>query len=644
MAVIEFDNVRFTYDGKRNALENVDLLIEQGSFTCILGGNGSGKSTLAKHVNALLVPDEGHVRVLDADTSDTASVFFIRSNAGMVFQNPDDQIVASVIEDDVAFGPENLGVPTAELQERVKSALKQVGLQGFEKKETAALSGGQKQRVAIAGVLAMQPQILVLDEASAMLDPRGRKGLVRVCRELNEAGLTILLITHFMEEAARADRVIVLEEGHVALDGKPAEILTQVERLQGLSLDIPFAARFSYALQQRGMNIPVTIDVDDLVKSLQENASERLSEPATCDGNTPYRQAEAPAPCSGAATAELARFAGSDSPRSRCAFAASQPQIVDSACSRRKPILSFDNVSFTYQPTKKGRQARNVVATEAVPADWGNDPAEYWALKNVSFNLLHGEFFGIAGHTGSGKSTLIQLANGLLQPTEGRVFANGRNLSDKRAAIEARRDVGVVFQYPEHQLFAATVFDDVAFGPRNLGLGADEVEQRVREAMQLVHLDLDKLREKSPFALSGGQQRRVAFAGVLAMQPKTLILDEPAAGLDPQGRQRFMNLISELHEQQDMTVVIVSHDMNDLARLCDRMLVLNRGEVFALGTPAEVFADEARMKGVGLGVPDTLHLAGQIGIDSAEFDGTIPSIDELADLIAAEAHTTGSAV
>lgn len=292
---------------------------------------------------------------------------------------------------------------------------------------------------------------------------------------------------------------------------------------------------------------------------------------------------------------------------------------------------------------KKGKRARNAVVIEAAPADWGNDPAEYWALHGISLEIARGEFFGIAGHTGSGKSTLIQLANGLLQPTEGHVLANGRNLADKRAAIESRRDVGVVFQYPEHQLFAATVFDDVAFGPRNLGLSVEEVESRVREALDLVHLSLDELRDISPFALSGGQQRRVAFAGVLAMQPTTLILDEPAAGLDPRSRKSFMNLISELHDQLNMTVVIVSHDMNDLARLCDRVLVLNRGELFALGTPPDVYADEARMKSVGLGVPDTLHLANRLGMDHACFDGVIPSIDMLADRIAAEIGSAESA-
>ncbi len=583
MAIIQFDNVSFTYDGQQRALDGLSLDIEQGSFTCILGGNGSGKSTLAKHVNALLAPDEGRVSVLGADTADKDNLFFIRGNAGLVFQNPDDQIVASVIEDDVAFGPENLGVPTDELIERVKEALSQVGLQGFEKKETAALSGGQKQRVAIAGVLAMRPQILVLDEASAMLDPRGRSGLARVCRELNATGLTIVLITHFMEEAAQADRVVVLKRGRIVLDGAPAEALTQADRLQSLELDIPFAARMSMKLRENGVDIPYCITAGELARTLQ-----------TCE---PSQLAEAQRLIEAECTW-----------RNRASHAPDESPTTE-------PMLEFENVSFTYQPMPKRKNARNTFSAPETPADWGNDPTEHWALQGVSFKLARGEFFGVAGHTGSGKSTLIQLANGLLQPTDGRVLAGGYDLADKRAAIEARRDVGVVFQYPEHQLFAATVFDDVAFGPRNQGLSGDEVEQRVRDAMELVHLDLDELRKTSPFALSGGQQRRVAFAGVLAMKPATLILDEPASGLDPQGRRSFMQLISELHES-GLTIVIVSHDMNDLARLCDRVLVLNQGKLFALGTPSDVFADETHLKSVGLGVPDAVHLANLLASES----------------------------
>lgn len=266
--MISFEKVGFTYDGEGFVLDDIDLRVEQGSFVCILGGNGSGKSTLAKHINALLVPDRGRVVVLDADTSDDKSLYFIRSNAGMVFQNPDDQLVASLIENDVAFGPENLGVPTEGLRRRVTDALEEVGLQGFEKNETYALSGGQKQRVAIAGVLAMNPRILILDEASTMLDPRGRKGLLRVCKSLNEGGMTIVMITHFMEEAGIADRVVVLDAGHIALDGTPHEVLTQAEKLGHLNLRVPFACKLSSELQRRGVPVAIHVSDDDLKEEL----------------------------------------------------------------------------------------------------------------------------------------------------------------------------------------------------------------------------------------------------------------------------------------------------------------------------------------------------------------------------------------
>ena len=265
---VEFEGAAFSYDGQHFVFERLDLVIEQGSFTCILGGNGSGKSTLAKHVNALLLPDEGVVRTFGRDTRESESTYFIRSNAGMVFQSPDDQIVASLVENDVAFGPENLGIENPELSQRMKAALAEVGLQGFEKHETTALSGGQKQRVAIAGALAMDPAILILDEASAMLDPRGRAGLMRVCQELHTAGMTIIMITHFMEEAANADRVVVLESGHVRLDGTPSEVLSQAEELARLNLDVPFACQLSLALQSIGVPVATCITESDLEEEL----------------------------------------------------------------------------------------------------------------------------------------------------------------------------------------------------------------------------------------------------------------------------------------------------------------------------------------------------------------------------------------
>ena len=265
---VEAHGASFTYDGDAFVLQDVDIRIGRGEFVAILGGNGSGKSTLAKHMNALLTPDEGRVVVLGRDTSDSEAVYAIRSRAGMVFQNPDDQLVASLVENDVAFGPENLGIPAAELRARVDESLEAVGLEGFQKRETTALSGGQKQRVAVAGVLAMRPDIVILDEATSMLDPQGRAALLDLCRALNEAGITIVMITHFMEEAALAQRVIVLNGGRVACSGTPDEVLSQAGLLEHLNLDVPFACALSLALRRQGVDAGMHVRPQELKEEL----------------------------------------------------------------------------------------------------------------------------------------------------------------------------------------------------------------------------------------------------------------------------------------------------------------------------------------------------------------------------------------
>lgn len=265
---VEAHGASFTYDGDAFVLQDVDICIGRGEFVAILGGNGSGKSTLAKHMNALLTPDEGRVVVLGRDTSDPEAVYAIRSRAGMVFQNPDDQLVASLVENDVAFGPENLGIPAAELRARVDESLEAVGLEGFQKRETTALSGGQKQRVAVAGVLAMRPDIVILDEATSMLDPQGRAALLDLCRTLHEAGITIVMITHFMEEAALAQRVIVLNGGRVACSGTPDEVLSQAGLLEHLNLDVPFACALSLALRRQGVDAGVHVRPQELKEEL----------------------------------------------------------------------------------------------------------------------------------------------------------------------------------------------------------------------------------------------------------------------------------------------------------------------------------------------------------------------------------------
>ncbi len=244
-------------EGEVPAVKDVNLSVEPGEFIAILGHNGSGKSTLAKHFNALLLPSEGCIVVDGMDTADESHTWDVRSTAGMVFQNPDNQIIGQVVEEDVGFGPENLGVPTKEIWERVEESLKAVGMYEYRKYSPNKLSGGQKQRVSIAGVLAMHPKCIVLDEPTAMLDPNGRKDVIRAARALNDVeNVTIILITHYMEEVIYADRVFVMDEGKVVMQGTPREIFSQVERLKHLRLDVPQVTLLAYELQKSGLKLP----------------------------------------------------------------------------------------------------------------------------------------------------------------------------------------------------------------------------------------------------------------------------------------------------------------------------------------------------------------------------------------------------
>ena len=482
---------------------------------------------------------------------------------------------------------------------------------GFERHETHALSGGQKQRVALAGVLAMEPRVLILDEASSMLDPRGRKGLMKACHALHERGMTIVMITHFMEEAAEADRVAVFQAGRVAMLGTPEEILTRADELARLNLDMPASCCLGRALRAKGVPVHAQVREADMVAEVAQAYTER-SEAGT---------------------------AGQSS--------ASQSEIADGAVpadnedNALESVIEISHLSYSYSLSARERRRWHkrsaAEGTSNKQALWGNDPSSPWALRDVSLTVRRGEFLGLAGHTGSGKSTLVQHLNGLIRPQEGSVYALGLDLANKKDAAAVKAKVGVVFQYPERQLFAETVAQDVAFGPRNLGLSQAEVARRVASSLARAGLDLATVGDKSPFELSGGQQRRVAFAGVLAMEPEVLVLDEPMAGLDPAARSDFLELIDRLH-RDGLTVVMVSHSMDDLANCCDRIVVMNKGAVFAEGTPAQVFAHADELKSIGLGVPAAQRMAlalAKAGVP-LRFDGlyTVESLaDELVDLL-----------
>ncbi len=274
-AMINCNNVSFKYrvnegEEERYALNGVDFEVEKGEFLVILGHNGSGKSTIAKHMNALLIPSEGTVIVDGLDTLDHKNLWEIRAKAGMVFQNPDNQLVATIVEEDVAFGPENLGVPPKEIRKRVDESLKKVGMYEYRRHAPHLLSGGQKQRIAIAGILAMKPQCIIFDEPTAMLDPSGRKEVLENIKEINKNyGITIVLITHYMDEAAQADRVIVMDEGKIILEGKPRDVFSNVQKMKEIGLDVPQVTELCYELQNNGISIDTNIlNVDEMVNAI----------------------------------------------------------------------------------------------------------------------------------------------------------------------------------------------------------------------------------------------------------------------------------------------------------------------------------------------------------------------------------------
>jgi len=562
--IIEVENLSFDYitqdeEGniteRNTVLKNISLSVPEGQFLAVLGHNGCGKSTLAKHFNAILTPTEGKVIVDGIDTSDEERLFDVRQTVGMVFQNPDNQLVATIVEEDVAFAPENLGVPPAEIRERVDNALKQVDMYEFREHAPHQLSGGQKQRIAIAGIIAMQPRCIVMDEPTAMLDPKGRREVMRTIKHLNkDKGITVVLITHYMDEAAQADRVVVMDKGCVIMDDVPKKIFSQVERLKSVGLDVPQVTELTHMLRDNGVDISGELiferECAEAIAALPKKGTVRLHERVQLD---------------------------------------EREQDHDG-------VIETKGVTYKYS-----------VGT----------PFEKTAVDHVSLSVKKGEFVGIIGHTGSGKSTLIQHLNGLIKPTSGEVLVDGVSIWDKNVNIrDIRFKVGIVFQYSEHQLFEETVAKDIAYGPKNMGLSDEEIQKRVQAAAE--SMDITHLLTRSPFELSGGQQRRVALAGVLAMDPEVLILDEPAAGLDPKGRDKILARIKHYHETSGKTILLVSHSMEDIVKYATKVLVMNKAQLFCYDDTDRVFERTDELARIGLDVPQVTrmsHLLKELGTD-----------------------------
>lgn len=499
-------DIRFSYDrGTSWALDGVSLTVHAGERLCLVGPNGSGKSTLARLIAGLTAPDGGEVTLLGQrvhEAGPNADAYrAARRGIGMVFQNPEDQLVTTVLEDDVAFGPENLGLERGLISERIVDSLQAVGLANLRQSDPTRMSGGQQQRAAIAGMLAMNPAMLVLDEPTAMLDESARAEVMRILDDLQARGTTIVHVTHHPDETVHADRIVRMEAGRIVgvtavVDNRPplAEAVSQSETEGGIGTE---------AVPSRPTN---------------------------------------------------------DSPRQREREDGSElPLLSDGIGDMTDPIIRVSHLTYRYPSAKRA------------------------VIDDLSFTIARGETVALMGVNGSGKSTLVRMLCALAAPTAGSIEVAGVPVAsigkrgsnarpepaNRRQLAQLRRHVGYVMQHPEHQLFADTVAEDVAYGPRNQGLGETEVADRVRESLELLHIG--HLADRSPFDLSGGQQRLAAIAGVLACNPDVLIMDEPTASLDAQAKKRIHELLRML-KSRGVTVLIITHDWEEAEQIADRVV------------------------------------------------------------------------
>lgn len=583
MSIIKARNVKYKVRIKnennevveeKKILDDLNIEVEPGDFIAILGHNGSGKSTFAKHLNALLLPDEGNIYIDGEDTKSVEELWKIREKCGMVFQNPDNQIVGVTVEEDVGFGPENLGVKTEKIWDRIKDSLTKVDMYKYRKKSPNHLSGGQKQRVAIASSLAMKPKCIVLDEPTAMLDPQGRKEVMDIIKSLNEnENITVILITHHMNEAIMAKKVVVIDDGKIALQGTPRDVFSNVEQIKKLKLDMPQIMELSYELYKCGKFDRYDIlTIDEFVKEIEKiSNSQNDKDMADKEDAEDIKDKEDTKD-----TEDAEDIKDTEDTKDT-------EDVEDTRNKSIEPILSLRNVSLKYEE---------------------NTSMEVKALDDISLDIYNDEFIGIIGHTGSGKSSLVQVMNGLIKANGGEITYKGENIQDK--SFDKKRlhlDVGLVFQYPESQLFEETVLKDVMFGPLNKGMSEEEAKKAAKEALEMLGIG-ENYYNDSPFELSGGEKRRIAIAGVLAMNPEIIILDEPTAGLDPMSRNNLLNSLKRLQTDKAKTIIIVSHNMEDMANYVERLIVMNDGRVVFDDIKKNVFKYVGQLEQIGLDVPE----------------------------------------
>ncbi|MDE2704531.1 MAG: energy-coupling factor transporter ATPase [Gemmatimonadota bacterium] len=560
--MIRVEKLSFSYREGLAALRSIDLHISPGEDIALIGANGSGKTTLARCLNGLQQPQEGRVLVDGMDASDPTQLRTIRQLVGMVLQNPDDQLVATTVADELAFGLENLAIASDEIHRRVEETLAAFDLEAYRRYPPHKLSGGEKQRVAIAAVMAMRPRYLVLDESTALLDPGERQQVAELLQRLRTAyDIATILITQSPEEAARTDRIIVLHAGRIHADSSPTDLFADPPKLRACGLDLPFASALAAHL------------------SLAETPSELGT--------------------------------------------------LSDALTALKPQTSLP----PWTPPTPPPPAPSKLATAGITYLYDEHlPTQRRGISDITIDVPSGSILALVGTNGAGKTTLAQHFNALLKPSRGRVLLDDCDI-DSQPPARVRQRVGLAFQFPELQLFAETVAEDVAFGPRNLGFAPERVDTLVASALAMVGMPLAEFGARQPLSLSGGERRRVALAGVLAMDPEVLVLDEPTAGLDPQTTASLCKLFAEL-SNQGHTLVLISHDMELVSRLATHVVVLRQGRVELQGPTRAVLAHPEFESVSGLAPPISVQLARHLRQRGIALAGDPLTLEETIDWLA----------
>ena len=554
--IIKIQNLSYTYPSATKALTDISLEVYPGEYLAIVGANGAGKTTLCMFLNGV-IPNvvggrvAGTVHVCGMDTFEH-HVYDIAQNVGLVLQDPESQLFSADVRSEIAFAAENRGIPREEIIERMQEVLKIVRLEELASRLSDELSGGQKQRLAIAGNLIVRPQILVADEPTSQLDPVGKEEVFSTLSSLNkDFEMTVVIASHDVDEIERyADRVIVLDHGSIILQGPPDRVFREVETLDRMFVHVPDLARLGEMIDLEGEQ-PLSLDVPK-------------------------------------AAAQIKTWLGQEISTSEMKFVepASSGPVAKSNSFGSDLAVEVKNVTYAYPGT-------------TAPA-----------ISNMNFSIPKGQFVGIIGQNGGGKTTIMKCLVGLVKPSQGEIYLDNKPLTGQKVGDIATQ-IGLILQNPDTQLFCMSVEEEIRFGLENLKLDPEEIEKRTEEALKIT--GLGNYRQLYPFKLGLGDRRKVAVASIVAMRPKVLIFDEPLTGQDYKGRYELVNLAADLHHAGH-TVIMISHDMELVARYTERTLVVGKGQLL-LDTPTrDVFDHVSLLRETYIEPPEIIRLAQELRV------------------------------